>query len=116
MHLCIISACEHITEVLLPTSLSPDLMNSLESASLTQCTAITRKLSARLSALKMQHTGMSLACLEEAAQLLSDAASDMDAAYQAIRAAPCACGHCDDCVAAGLDSLYDRRRDAALSP
>lgn len=88
-------------------------MRFIEGANISQCGKVAAHLSVRLFALEKMHGGMKAANLNEAAQFLADAALDIEGAMNAEDEAPCACGRCDDCIAARSDRDYDGRRDRA---
>lgn len=96
-------------------------MRFIEGANASQCGKVAAHLSARLFALEKMYDDMQAANLNEAAQFVADAVldiaavSDLDGVSTAKREPPCACGHCDDCVAARADEHHDRKRDGPLS-
>jgi hypothetical protein len=90
-------------------------MRFIEGANVSQCGKVAAHLSARLFALEKRHGGAQAANLEEAAHFVADAVLDIHRALDAGSEAPCACGGCDECIAARSDKRYDRKRDATLA-
>lgn len=93
----------------------PEVLRFVERASLSHCAQLARGLSARLYTLEKSHAGMQAANIEEAAQFASDAALNIESVPGIEAGKPCACGRCDDCLAARADENYARGRDGTLA-